>query len=79
MASTIISNLKAVSDDVKRKEQLKLLNEALFSAPGQPIDPNFLHGDFLQFCSLQSDESPVTSIWLLRNVAELCRKDDACM
>lgn len=78
MASAIISQLKTLGDDEKRKLQLHSLGEILFTAPGQPSDPNFLQGDFLQFCSLQTDESPVTSVWLLRHLSDLCRKDDVC-
>lgn len=79
MASALIEQLKGASDDGKRAELLHNIELALFSGPGQPLDANFAQNEFVALCSLQSEDSPVVSIWLLHNLADLCRKEDVCM
>ena len=79
MATEVIEQIKAASDDVKRVTILQDLDRCLFSAPGQPIDPAFAQSDFLLLCSLQSEDSPAISVWLLQTLADLCRRDDFCM
>jgi hypothetical protein len=76
MATEVIEQIKAASDDVKRVTILQDLDRCLFSAPGQPIDPAFAQSDFLLLCSLQSEDSPAISAWLLQTLADLCRRDD---
>lgn len=78
MAAAIVNQLQTTKNDEARTGLLVNLHKSLFSAPGLPLQANFFDVDFPLICSLQSDETPLVSIWLLQTLSEICRKNDIC-
>ena len=78
MAAALVNQLQTTKNDEARSIILENLHSALFSAPGVPLQANFFDVEFPLLCSLQSDDSPIVSCWLLRCLDSLCRKSDIC-